>query len=645
MATKKNKYAGKPAPRAQRPVTVGKSTNKNLNNPLPDIGNKPYLGWLALALILTLLALFPSFSAGWVNWDDEVNVLENMPVQNFDIYKIFTSHVIGNYNPLTIFTFALEWKFFQNNPFPYHFNNIVLHLACTALVFILSKRLGANNWVAFIITCLFGFQPMRVESVTWITERKDVLYGVFYLSALAIYAKNGLRSTGKTIAMLILMTLSCLSKIQAVSLPLSMLAIDYLRAGKWSLKDLISKWAFFAVALITGLIGIYFLAQKGSLSVMNDETNYNMIQRLVIGVFTFIIYLVKSVIPYRMSPLYPYPGEFPAYFYLAIIPFVALIGGVYYFRKKIPKEIIFGLLFFTVNVMFMLQVLGAGQGFLADRFTYIGYYGLFFAFGYIIFRWIERYPTNTGMIKGVAYASLAVFWFMTNSQTKIWHDSEALWTHVMKYYKNTSLPFWNRANAYRDLNRTEEALKDYSEAIRLEPKKIGLYNSRGKLFFTLKQFDKAEQDYIKGLQVDSTDSELWVNLAATKASQNDLQSALKYVNKGIKLKPDNAQAYKIRFILYLNTNQDDLALKDAEKLVELGLREADMYYERALIYKKKNLTQKAMEDLNTSIQIGGPNAPIYYHQRASMYEAAGNASAAQQDTKMANELEQAARNK
>lgn len=651
MATNKNKYANQHQSSGKRKSTArstdisSKNKDQNTNagkKTQNSVGSNQWI-WLLGALVLTLLAFYPSFSAGWVNWDDEVNVLDNNAVKFFDTYQIFTTHVIGNYNPLTILSFAIEWSLYQNNPFPYHMHNVILHLLCTALVFILSKRLGANNLIAFVITCLFGFQPMRVESVTWITERKDVLYGFFYLWALVIYAKNKTSKIGPTLMMMVLMVLSCLSKIQAVSLPLSMLAIDFLRNGKWNWKDVFSKIPFFMIALITGLVGIYFLAEKGSLSVMTDETNYGIIQRIFIGIYTYVIYIVKAIVPYQLSPLYPYPGEFPVYFYFAIIPLAALIWAIIKFKNVIPREFLFGLLFFTVNVIFMLQVLGAGQGFLADRFTYIAYFGLFFGLGYLIYFLLNKFQTNAGLIKGVTFASLLVFWIMTNNQTKIWKDSVTLWSHVLKYFQNTSLPYWNRANAYRDLNNYDDAIKDYNEAIRLEPNKLGLYNSRGKLYFNLKQFDKAAADYLQGLKIDSTNSELYVNLAASKASINDMNAALFYVNKAIKFDPKNPNAYKTHFIMMLGAKDDEAALKDAENAIKYGLREGDMYFERSFIFARRNMFKEAMDDLNTSIEIGGPNLAIYYGRRAEMKQQAGDTAGAANDKQMSDQLKNSAK--
>ena len=145
-----------------------------------------YYGGMVLALLI--LALYSqTFKFDFVNWDDNVNLYENNNVINFDVKRIFTDHVIGNYNPLANFTFALEYKIVKDNPKWYHINNVLLHIICTLLIFVLMKRLGLTFFSSFLISLLFGIHPMHVESVAWITERKDVLFGTFYLLSLLFY--------------------------------------------------------------------------------------------------------------------------------------------------------------------------------------------------------------------------------------------------------------------------------------------------------------------------------------------------------------------------------------------------------------------------------------------------------------------------
>lgn len=360
------------------------------NQPAKEIFKHTELILLGAILLLTFIVFAPAITHDFVNWDDDVNVTQNRNVQNLNqesIKNMFTTTVIGGYTPLTTLSFAIEHHYFGLNPKVYHTNNIILHLICIVLLFFIMKRLGASIFVTVVVTLLFGIHPMRVESVAWVTERKDMLFTLFYFCAILLYIQ--FRKTEKYwlyLCSLLVFVLSLISKIQAVSLPLSLILIDYLSDKKFHIRQLWNKIPFFTLSLITGLAGIYFLRQEGSLE---TGTILPFYQRLFVGSYSLGVYVIKSIIPYEMSAIYPFPAKLSAIHYLSLPLIFLLAWGIIKFRKS-RIEVIFGTLFFLVNVIFVLQVIGAGQGYLADRFTYVGYTGLFFTYAVIAERMIQR---------------------------------------------------------------------------------------------------------------------------------------------------------------------------------------------------------------------------------------------------------------
>jgi len=344
---------------------------------------------LLVVLVVTLIVFIPSLSNDFVNWDDDVNIIENVNLEVFNwesiknIFHPIKGHVIGNYNPLTIFTFAIEKHLVGLDATLYHINNLILHLICTFLVYRIMLLLKLSPMAAMLVALLFGIHPMRVESVAWITERKDVLFGAFYLGALCLYTRyiaEGLKNKKLVWIALGLFFFSLLSKIQAVALPLTMLAVDYYFKRPLNFKLIIEKIPFFSLSLFFGILGIYTLSLQGSLA--DDTTQYSFFDRLLIGGYSWIVYLIKALVPYKMVALYPYPKYLTWQFYVA--PFIGLgtVAAAFWAFKKEMTGIVFGFLVFFFNIVFMLQILGAGQGFIADRFTYIPYLGLFFIIGY-----------------------------------------------------------------------------------------------------------------------------------------------------------------------------------------------------------------------------------------------------------------------
>lgn len=596
---------------SKKPSKAGDKQKKYAIQRLDSQDWKYLIGILAL----TFVAFIPALTNDFVNWDDDYNLgnNNNTALLTWDnIVNIFKEPVIGNYNPLPILTFAIERSIFGLDPTIYHVNNVLLHLVCVFFIYRIFRSLNLTTLAAAAGSLLFGIHPMRVESVAWVTERKDVLFGAFFLSALWLYIHYVKSGYAKKYfyAALGLFFFSLLAKIQAVSLPLTMLLVDYYFRRPLNFKLVLEKWAFFTLSLLIGLVGIYFLKDQGSI---NDATTYTLFQRLMIGGYSLGVYLIKFIFPYEMSPLYPYPAILPWQVYLGPIAVVAILGFSYIAYKKDWRPYLFGSLFFLFNIMFVLQVVGAGQGFLADRFTYIPYIGLMFMMVYAG-QSLMKDNQRTGKLAIYGFGGLMVLFFvMTWQQNKVWTDSDTLWTHVLKHEDKTSLPYRNRANYRRDQGRTEEALADYNSAITLKPD-AALYNSRAKLYFNLKQYQQSLDDYNRAIAMDSTEGEFYINRGAVFALSNDLPRALEDFNKGLKLDPDHANGYKNRSLIYQSFGQWANAESDISAYLKMHPEDADLWYERGRIRNVLNKPKEGLPDLDRAIQLNNKQGLYYYEK-------------------------------
>jgi lipoprotein NlpI len=610
--------------RNKKPVAkASKSAASNTNS------LESWFKWIAVAV--TAIVFFNSLQNGFVNWDDDVNLLENPNLEAFNwtsIKAIFTTDVIGNYNPLTILTFAFEKALFGLNPTVYHVNNLILHLICVFLVYRILNSLGISPLWSLFGALIFGIHPMRVESVAWVTERKDVLFGAFFLGALLLYIKylDGHRKNKQLVlGILILFLLSLLSKIQAVTLPLSMLCVDYLRRRPLKINLLLEKWPYFLLSLLVGLLGVYMLSTNESL---DDTTTYTFIERLMVGFTSYLTYILKFIVPYKMSPLYPYEATLPTYFYASIagIIGVGIIAWRWFMQDR--RYLIAGLAFFTFNVMFLLQILAAGQGFLADRFTYIPYLGLILMLVWFLQEQFSR-PQVPGFVKAIPYIWLLVMGVLTVQQNKVWENGATLWTHVLKYHDNAHTPWNNRARFYRENGKLDLALADYNAAIKLK-EVASTYNSRGKLFFDQGKIQEALSDYTRGIELDSTLGEIYINRAAAYGSMGNLPLALRDVNKGLELTPDNANGYLNRSLIYFSMQDYAKVEEDHTSYLAISPNNADIYYERGMVRNILRKSDLALDDLNRAIRLN-PNQKIYYQERAKSLEALNRQPEAAQD--------------
>jgi protein O-mannosyl-transferase len=649
MSKQKQNQLARPRPQHQEARKPDSSSNSEPSG----------LKWLLIALAITFVLYIPSLSNGYVNWDDDPNITENPNLENLhsgtlaNIFSIEKGHVIGNYNPLPIATFAAE-KYFTGklDPRTTHWGNLLLHLACVALAFLLLRRMGIGVLGAFVGALLFGIHPMRVESVAWATERKDVLFGLFFFAALIYYTSWIKADTGKTkyyILMLIMAVLSCFSKVQAVALPLAMLCLDYWFKRPLNFQRILEKAPFWLLSLVFGIINIMTLAANKSL---DDTTQYNLLQRLAIGLYSFCVYLYKIVLPYPMSPMYPYPKSIPMYIYLAPILFAAFWYGIWRLYKADKRAWVFGAVFFLFNVMFVLQIVGAGQGYLADRFTYIPYFGIFAAIAwYVDDRLRQNASTSTLYTLGAGFFLVCAV--ITWKQIGIWKNGETLWTHVMKHEGRTiALPYGNRAHFYRSAGQFEKSLTDYTEAINISPDKPDFYNSRGKTYFDMAMSGKynaksneyvsaAIQDYTKGISFDkNTDknkAELRVNRGAAYGASNRLQESIADFAEGEKLDPNNKNLYLNRSLAHFNSQQFELAVNDHTKYLELDPFNANIYYERGMCLRILNKPQDAIASLTKAVELK-PDFGLAYLERARAYHISGNPAMAKADAQKALQL-------
>jgi protein O-mannosyl-transferase len=656
-----------PIPQNQpRPSTTRPSRRPDTSE--APASNKGWLFYALAVLLVTGLSYLPSRNFEFVNWDDDPNITENRNIEMVgkqpwsttirNIFDLKEGNVIGNYNPLPILTFAVEkaWAGGQNDSKLIHTNNIILHLATTFFVMWLLRAMGIGLWGMALGGLFFGIHPMRVESVAWATERKDVLFALFFFAALVAYVRwlkqkeEGRFNLPLYAGILALALLSGFSKVQAVTLPLSMLALDYWfrRPLTWGL--IVEKTPFWLISLGIGLANLQTLRDQGSTN--DDITNFNLLDRLCIGAYSFVVYLVKLVFPYVMSPLYPYPKPLPATVYAAPLVFAAVCYGFWRLWKSDKRMAVFGIAFFFFNVMFLLQVLGAGQGFLADRFTYVPYFGFFAITAWYFERFVANARTS-GIAYGVAGLFALIFLYMTTQQLKIWQNGETLWTHVMKYEKKTnSLPYWNRGQYFRKMGKYDVALADYSDAVNINPKNPELYNSRGKTYFDMAMsgkyanqegslLDKALADYDNAVNLGAdkvkTKSEALINRGAAKGARGDFAAAIQDMNEGLQVDPDNKNGYFNRSIAYFSTQQYDKALADYKTYLRYDPVNANIWYEAGMLQRSMQRNQEAIADLSQAIALN-PKMGIAYIERARAHAQAGNKAVAQQDYQQAQRL-------
>ncbi len=323
-------------------MSTKKTLHKDQKTSAPSLRstNAFFLLSILVLVVITSAIYFKSLNNQLTNWDDNHYIIENADIKtfhgdslNYTFKKIFKTYEQGNYHPLTMLSYALEYEKFKLNPRPYHLSNLILHLFNTLLVLCFIWLLTKQKWVAFITAILFAIHPMHVESIAWVSERKDVLYSFFYLSALCTYIFYLQKEQKKGLfylLTLLLFVFAVLSKAMAISLPIVFFAIDYFLGRKITLKNSLAKAPFLLISLVFGIIAI--LAQKSG-NAMDDITQYNFFDRILFSTYGLMTYLLKLIAPIGLSGFYRYPvktaGMYPVVFYVAPLLIISLSYLIY----------------------------------------------------------------------------------------------------------------------------------------------------------------------------------------------------------------------------------------------------------------------------------------------------------------------------
>ncbi len=501
---------------------------------------------LCTILLITTIAFFPSLENGFTNWDDDLYVTENPKIRQLswkNVGRIFASTHYGGYEPLTELSFALEYRFFRLNPLPYHITNLLLHLLNCLLVFWLIILIGGNPQIAFVAALLFGVHPLRVESVAWVSELKDLLYGFFFLWSLIAYLlylrkkRNGFYWFA-----LFLFFLSLLPKPQGIFLPLVLLLLDYFTGRRFDRKALLEKIPFFLISTVFVIIAV---AGKASVGYFDGERVSTGIPLILNGTYGLACYLVKLFIPAKLSSLYPYQEVTgfvvrKLYTYAPLIVVTLAVAVVY--SARYGKKLVFAALFFLINLLLVLQFFSTGPAITADRYTYIPSIGIFYIIGCGLFR-LSRAKIGRYLVPAALVIITVLFSILTRQRCLVWKDSLTLWNDVLKKYPGTAITHGNLGRALAEGGKLDEAILHYREAIRLRPDFAKAHYNLGLALDRRGRLQEAVRHYQAALKIKPDYPGAHLNLGVARAKQGKFDEAAYHYTKALKDNPDCVEAH------------------------------------------------------------------------------------------------------
>ncbi|TAH19361.1 MAG: tetratricopeptide repeat protein [Cytophagales bacterium] len=553
-----------------------------------------------LLVIIVFIVMSPAMNNNFINWDDEPYITKNEVVKKApfsNLEEIFT-HKINNFSvPLTLLSFQIEYYFFGLNPFPYHFNNLLLHLLNVVLMYFFIRKLvvsptETSQTTAFFVALLFGIHPMNVESVAWATERKDLLYTFFALLTLLQYVYIIENQSAKILSQLkskhywlsiLFFVLSLLSKPQAIFLPALLLLIDYWKQpeGKnviWSVlspSKLFSKFPYFIISFLAGL---YLLLNVGT-KVYEKSIDYTFFEKFLFSCYQIGLYLVKFFFPFQLSNFYEYPTKsgsfYPMIFYITPFVLIGLLSWLFW-KFRTNKAVIFGLLFYFANIFIFLQVFSVNTGIAYERFNYLAYNGLFF----IVVIFLQRI-TLTDLGKLGLFAYLLLFGVLSFQRCKIWQNDIVFFADMARKNPNNvdanKIAIKNMADELMEKNQIPAAIEKFTQAMGKDINYEQAYLGRAYAYFISKRYAEAILDYNKALTLG--------------------------------IRPDERnQVIFNRGTCFMNLQNYPQAITDFNALISIAPNYVSAYLNRAFCFGKSGDYERAIADYQTVLQIEPTNA-------------------------------------
>jgi tetratricopeptide (TPR) repeat protein len=570
-------------------------TDSRSQDPVPAAATASWwwrgLGPLAIALI-TVAVFWPALGHQFVDWDDPMNLVDNLEFRGLgwqNLRWMFTTTLAGHWIPVTWISFGVDYRLWGMNPLGYHLTNVLLHAASAVVFYFVALRLlrvatGAGERVlrlgALAAALFFAIHPLRVESVAWATERRDVLSGLWFLLTILTYLKavgsDGARRRGWLAGSVACFGLAAMSKAIVMTLPVVLIVLDVYplrrlpaRWREWTARAARSVWGekapYVAVSIVTGVVAQHAIRSYGDMIAALPLEN-----RVAVALYGLAFYVWKTFIPILIAPMYqlladqgPYDGPMLA----SAAGVIGLTAVLVWLRRQWPA----GLAVWISYVVLVAPVSGiiqSGPQLVAARYSYLPGLGLALLVGGAVGRlgrWaVERPRSRRWALAGLAvvvvgYAGLAVLsWRLV----WVWRDSETLWVYAVSLEPTSPLAHGNLGFAYLNRGRLPEAERETRVALRLAPEwELGQQNlaavlawqerfveageARAQLGYLLlkhRKYDVAVTLFQKEVSVRLGDAAAHNNLGAALLLRGDVGPAIEHFEESLRLDPGHDKA-------------------------------------------------------------------------------------------------------
>ena len=553
--------------------------------------NKKYIYLIIFILIITsLIAYGRILGNDFVNFDDEIYITKNQHVQagiNSQTIKwAFTSVVSSNWHPLTLLSHALDWQLFGENASGHHLINLLLHIGSILLLFFFLNKSTKAMWPSALVAGLFALHPLRVESVAWAAERKDVLsifFGMATLYAYVLYTEK--KQFSKYIFCLLLFALGLMSKPMLVTLPFVLLLIDYWPLGRWQKVSALAnvsapvnisvsgkkkikhrkrdsfaekritasvsttkdrnhligrlfweKLPFLFLAVASSIVTVWAQNKGGAIASLQKV---QFIERLTNAFISYIAYLGKIIWPVDLAVFYPYEYSAPGWQIIACLFLLAVISVVAVFYIKKAKFLFVGWFWYLGTLVPVIGFIQVGRQAMADRYTYFPSIGIAIILVWGVFNLLPEEKIRKTILLPASAIVLSVLVILTWQQCGYWKNSTSLFSHTLQVTKNNYLAHTNLGVALAGEGKTEEAIGHYRAALQIKPDDDDTHYNLANALKKQGAIDEAIAHYREAVKLNPNYSKAQNNLGVYLDAQGMHEEAIVHYRQALQIEPGN----------------------------------------------------------------------------------------------------------
>ena len=531
----------------------------------PAVKNRLLVPLLCVVLVaITVWTFLPSLDGQFLFADDQPYVVANANVNSGitwpNVITAFTSLGNSNWHPVTWLSHMLDCQIYGLNPKGHHLTNVIIHACNVMLLFLLLRKLTGAMWLSWAAAVLFGIHPLRVQSVAWISERKDVLSLFFWLLTIWAYACFAEETTKRTKKAkyfygltLVFFILGLMSKTMLVTMPFVLLLLDYWPLKRWqqnNQRNLIKEKLPMFIPVILVSILSYKAQQLGGMT--EEMAGLALPYRLENAVVSYARYLGKVFWPVNLCLCYPHPGKWPAMAVMGAVILVLSVSALAFLGRRRVPYLFVGWFWYLGTLVPVIGLVQLGSQSMADRYTYIPIIGIMVVLVWGAYELTKRWKQQAVVLSSTLAVLTIACILRTRDEIPYWKDDITVWTRAIAVTKDNYIAhdklgviLWSS----RLQPLQEQAQIEFEEAVRINPDFAPSQKSLGGVLFKLQHYTEALDHYKKGLELAPEDSYHWNYCARCSYILGRLNDALVYYRKSLAIGDDPSVPQKINEIL------------------------------------------------------------------------------------------------